>query len=69
MTVLRARPTWEPLQLRCGGCETEWDDWQPFNVPVATWLAHGRGLRCPRCRSDDAPVYLRLGVGGPKCNQ
>lgn len=42
------KPTWEPLPLRCR-CGNEWDDWQPNNVPPATWIAHIRALSCPAC--------------------
>lgn len=43
------KPTWEPLGLRCGPCGYVWNDWQPSHVPPATWIAHIRAMRCPRC--------------------
>jgi hypothetical protein len=42
------RPSWKPLFLHCG-CGHEWQDWQPLNVPIETWIAHLRGLGCPAC--------------------
>jgi hypothetical protein len=34
--------------LHCG-CGYEWRDWEPFNVPIETWVAHLRELACPAC--------------------
>jgi hypothetical protein len=53
------RPTFVPLWCACKLCGHWWDDWQPCNVPVATWVAHVRALRCTGCGEGRRSVLLR----------
>ena len=55
-----ARPTWEPIWLRCRSCGNEWDDWQPIYVPVATWIAHVKTYHCPKCGKGRRNILIRL---------
>jgi hypothetical protein len=56
---MRSKPTWEPLWCACKGCNHRWDDWQPCMVPVATWIAHVKTLRCPACGKGGRMLLLR----------
>ena len=42
-------PVFIPLWCACKACGHRWDDWQPSYVPVATWAAHAKTIRCPQC--------------------
>jgi hypothetical protein len=53
------KPTCVPIWLACRACNYQWDDWQPCDVPVATWLAHCRTWRCPACGKGGRNVLLR----------
>lgn len=53
------RPRFEPIWLACKGCGHRWDDWQPTNVPLATWAAHVKTYHCPLCRADCRNLVLR----------
>ena len=52
------KPGWVPIWLACK-CGTKWDDWQPNNVPVKTWLAHVKTFRCPVCGNKGRGLFLR----------
>jgi len=56
---MNTRPTWEPIGLRCKSCRHDWDDWQPGNVPAATWIAHVKTYRCPRCGKGRRNILIR----------
>jgi len=56
---MRERPTFVPIWLACRHCRHAWDDWQPQDVPVETWVAHVKTYRCPRCGADAGHVVLR----------
>jgi hypothetical protein len=53
------QPAFAPLWCACKACGHWWDDWQPVHVPVATWIAHTRTLRCPHCGKGQRNVLLR----------
>ena len=44
-------PTWSPIQLRCGKCRHEWQDWMPRDVPAPVLVAAMKTFRCPACGS------------------
>jgi hypothetical protein len=52
-------PQWVPILLACERCGERWDDWQPSNVPVATWVAHCGTFHCPMCGKGGRHVLLR----------
>jgi hypothetical protein len=52
-------PSWVPIWLACEACGCQWDDWQPWGVPVKTWAAHLGTLHCPHCGKDGLHVLLR----------
>jgi hypothetical protein len=43
------KPTWEPIALRCGKCNHNWDDWVPWMVPAGVLIAAFKSYRCPSC--------------------
>lgn len=61
-------PRFVPLWCRCS-CGHQWDDWQPTDCPIETWIAHMKTVHCPVCvtgrvfmrneplaeKADDAP--------------
>jgi hypothetical protein len=49
---IEQKPIWEPLPLRCKVCGHEWQDWQPSDVPINTWLAHIKNMHCRQCSAD-----------------
>jgi DNA-directed RNA polymerase subunit RPC12/RpoP len=53
------QPAFAPLWCACKACGHWWDAWQPVHVPVATWIAHTRTLRCPHCGKGQRNVLLR----------
>lgn len=53
------KPVWAPIWLWCKKCGKPWDDWQPQNVPIATWAAHVKTYRCPHCGAGGRNVLLR----------
>lgn len=57
---LPSSPAWVPLTMRCGGCDRDWDDWQPSNCAPRVWIAHVKTLRCPYC-SARRKLMIRLG--------
>jgi hypothetical protein len=57
MTV-KMKPSWTPIWLACK-CGKQWDDWQPRDVPVATWLAHVKTYRCPQCGKSGKNILVR----------
>ena len=52
------QPSWSPIWLACE-CGHKWDDWQPNNVPIATWIAHIKTFRCPKCGKRGRNILLR----------
>ena len=52
-------PVFIPLRCACKACGHRWDDWQPSYVPVATWVAHIKTIRCPQCGKGGRSVLLR----------
>jgi hypothetical protein len=52
-------PTWEPIWLACKACKHAWDDWQPCDVPPATWIAHVKTYHCPECGKGRRYVLIR----------
>jgi len=52
------QPVWSPLWLTCKACGYQWDDWQPIGVPLATWVAHIRTIRCRTCGGRKS-IFLR----------
>jgi hypothetical protein len=52
------KPGWSPIYLACK-CGHEWDDWQPYNVPVETWCTHVRTYHCPHCGKRGRNILLR----------
>jgi len=56
---MRERPTFVPIWLACKACHHEWDDWQPQNVPIETWVAHVTTYRCPNCGAGKGDLLLR----------
>jgi hypothetical protein len=50
------KPRFEPLWCSCS-CGHWWDDWQPTNVPIDTWIAHIKTIHCPECAT--GKVFLR----------
>lgn len=57
--AMAMRPTWEPLWCACKACGHWWDGWQPCHVPVKTWIAHIKTLRCPSCGKGGRALLLR----------
>ena len=53
------RPVWAPIWLACRQCGHTWDDWQPRNVPLETWVAHVKTYRCPHCGAAGNAVLPR----------
>lgn len=54
------KPEWTPIWLQCKACETKWDDWQPSDVPVATWVAHVKTYHCPNCGHGGKSILIRM---------
>ena len=57
--MVMSQPTWEPLWCACKSCGHWWDDWQPSQVPLATWIAHVKTLRCPGCGKGSRSLVIR----------
>lgn len=45
----RRGPWFDPLDLHCQLCGTNWQDWQPRNVRLQLWIAFARAVACPQC--------------------
>ena len=56
---MRERPIFVPIWLACKQCSHTWDDWQPNNCPIATWVAHVKTYRCPHCGAASSSLLLR----------
>ena len=54
------RPSWHPIWLQCKNCDHKWDDWQPWGVPISTWIAHVNTYRCPSCSAGFRNILLRM---------
>jgi hypothetical protein len=52
------KPNWGPIWLACK-CGQKWDDWQPQQVPIDTWVAHIKTFRCPKCGNRGHNILLR----------
>ena len=60
MTITRPKPEWTPIWLQCKACGGKWDEWQPSQVPIATWVAHVKTYHCPICDKGGKSILLRL---------
>lgn len=57
------KPTWVPLDMRCGACQYEWEDWQPCNCAPEVWIAALKALFCPKCGAE-RKLMIRTGSKG-----
>ncbi len=62
--LLRTKPNWPkpyfaPIWLACAGCGHWWDGDQPQCVPFATFAAHMKSHRCPKCGAGTRKLLLR----------
>lgn len=54
------KPWWAPIWLICKSCRHAWDDWQPQQCPIDTWVTHVKTYRCPNCGKRGLNIYLRM---------
>ena len=52
------QPHFDPLELRCKACGTEWQEWLPQHVRAKVMVAAMRSYQCPSCGSKRGVLIL-----------
>lgn len=53
------KPGWSQIWYECMYCEHAWNDWQPTDVPITTWLKHVHSHACPECGLGIEDIKIR----------